>query len=124
MLLRNTENNNFKMGLRDGVPIALGYVPVSFAFRLFATSSGLNILETILISLFNLTSAGQMAAVPIIAGGGSLIELALTQFIINMRYSLMSVSLSLRIGGSVRFLDRFAKRCCHVVQRFFVWYKT
>ena len=108
MLLKNTENNNFKMGLRDGVPIALGYVPVSFAFGLFATSSGLSIIETVLISLFNLTSAGQMAAVPIIAGGGTLIELALTQLIINMRYSLMSVSLSLRFGRNVRFIDRFA----------------
>lgn len=107
MLLSNTENNNFRMGLRDGVPIALGYLPVSFAFGLFATSSGLGILETVMISLFNLTSAGQMAAVPIIAGGGTLIELALSQLIINMRYSLMSVSLSQRFGKSVRLADRF-----------------
>ena len=108
MNLSKTENNNFKMGLADGIPIALGYVPVSFAFGIFATSSGLGIIETIMISLFNLTSAGQMAAVPIIAGGGSLVELALTQLIINMRYSLMSVSLSQRFGKSVRFADRFA----------------
>ena len=101
------ENNNIKMGLRDGVPIALGYVAVSFAFGLYACGEGLSILETVMISLFNLTSAGQMAAVPIIAGGGSLIELALTQLVINMRYSLMSVSLSQRFGGSVRLCDRF-----------------
>ena len=107
MFLLNTENNNFRMGLRDGVPIALGYLPVSFAFGLFATSSGLSIIETVMISLFNLTSAGQMAAVPIIVRGGTLVELSLSQLIINMRYSLMSVSLSQRFGKSVRFADRF-----------------
>ena len=51
------------MGLRDGVPIALGYIPVSFAFGLYAVSMGLTPTEAILISLFNLTSARQMAAV-------------------------------------------------------------
>ena len=58
------------MGLRDGLPICFGYFAVSFAFGIFATSSGLSILEAVFISAFNLTSAGQLAAVPIIAGGG------------------------------------------------------
>ena len=107
MIASKSENNNIKMGLSDGVPIALGYLPVSFAFGLYATSRGLTVLEAILISLFNLTSAGQMAAVPIIAGGGTLLELGLTQLVINMRYSLMSVSLSQRLGKSVRLGDRF-----------------
>ena len=74
MLLSKTENSNFRMGFRDGIPIALGYIPVSFAFGIYATASGLGVIETIMISLFNLTSAGQMAAVPIIACGGSLVE--------------------------------------------------
>ena len=102
-----TENNNFKMGLRDGLPICLGYFAVSFAFGIFAVSSGLSILEAVLISAFNLTSAGQIAAVPIIACGGGLIELALSQLVINSRYALMSVSLSQRLGGSVKTADRF-----------------
>ena len=107
MFTSKGENNNFKTGLLDGVPIALGYAAVSFAFGLYAVGEGLSVLEAILISVFNLTSAGQMAAVPIIAGGGGLIELAVTQLVINMRYSLMSVSLSQRFGGSVRLSDRF-----------------
>lgn len=101
------ENNNFKMGLRDGIPIALGYLSVSFAFGIFATSSGLSVLEAVLISAFNVTSAGQLAAVPIIASGGAFIELALSQLIINLRYALMSISLSQRLGDSVRMRDRF-----------------
>ncbi len=101
------EINSFAVGLRDGFPICLGYLSVSFAFGIFAVSSGLSVLESIMLSLFNLTSAGQLAAVPIIAGLGSYIELALTQLVINLRYSLMSVSLSQKLGKTVRLADRF-----------------
>ena len=95
------------MGIRDGIPIGLGYLSVSFAFGIFAVGSGLSVWQTVLISMLNLTSAGQLAGVPIIAGGGSLVELAMTQLVINLRYSLMSVSLSQRLGESVRLPDRF-----------------
>ena len=101
------ENNNPKIGLRDGIPICLGYFSVSFAFGIFATGEGLSVLESVMISVFNLTSAGQLAGVPIIADGGSFIELALTQLIINLRYALMSISLSQKLGDSVRLRDRF-----------------
>ena len=101
------ENNSFKMGLRDGIPIFLGYLSVSFAFGIFAVGAGLSIIEALLISMTNLTSAGQLAGVPIICSGGSFIELATSQLIINLRYSLMSVSLSQKLGTSVRLIDRF-----------------
>ncbi len=55
----------------------------------------------------NVTSAGQLAAVPIITAGGTLIELAVAQLVINLRYALMSVSLSQKLGKSVKMLDRF-----------------
>jgi predicted branched-subunit amino acid permease len=106
-MISSLENKNFKMGLRDGMPICIGYISVSFAFGIFAVGAGLSIWETLLISIFNLTSAGQLAGVPIIAGGGSFFELGLTQLVINLRYSLMSVSLSQRLGKSVRLRDRF-----------------
>ena len=101
------ENNNPKIGLRDGIPICLGYFSVSFAFGIFATGEGLSVLESVMISVFNLTSAGQLAGVPIIAHGGSFLELALTQLIINLRYALMSISLSQKLGSSIRLRDRF-----------------
>ena len=102
-----SENNSFKMGLRDGIPIFLGYLSVSFAFGITAVKTGLTIIEALLISMTNLTSAGQLAGVPIICGGGSLIELTTTQLIINLRYSLMSVSLSQKLGKSIKLLHRF-----------------
>ena len=101
------ENKSFRMGLMHGMPIAIGYLSVSFAFGIFATESGLGILETLLISMLNATSAGQLATVPIIVGGGSYIELILSQLVINSRYSLMSLSISQKMGKSVRLRDRF-----------------
>lgn len=105
-MINKNENNNFLMGLRDGVPICLGYLSVSFAFGIFAVSSGLSFWEATLISMFNLTSAGQLAAVPIITGGGSIVELIVAELVINSRYALMSVSLSQSMGRSVRICDR------------------
>ena len=105
-MTNRSENNNFLMGLRDGVPICLGYISVSFAFGIFAVGSGLSFWEATLISMFNLTSAGQLAAIPIIAGGGSIFELIVAELVINSRYALMSVSLSQSMGESVRVRDR------------------
>ncbi len=101
------ENNSFLKGISDGMPICLGYVSVAFAFGIFAVDSGLSWIHALMISMTNVTSAGQLAAVPIILSGGTLIEIALSQLVINLRYALMSVSLSQKLGKSVRFLDRF-----------------
>ncbi len=101
------ENNSFKRGVTDGLPICIGYFSVSFAFGIFAVGMGLSVFEALLISMTNLTSAGQLAAVPIICGGGTFAELAVSQLVINSRYSLMSVSLSQKLGKSVNLLNRF-----------------
>ena len=94
-------------GFRDGIPIGLGYLSVAFAFGIFSVESGLTVWQTLLISMLNVTSAGQLAGVPIIAGGGTLIEMAVSQLVINARYALMSVSLSQKLSKSVSLLDRF-----------------
>ena len=101
------EINSFKKGIKAGLPICIGYFPVSFAFGIFSVENGLSILQAVLISLTNLTSAGQLAAVPIMVGGGTIIELILSQLIINSRYSLMSISLSQKLGQSVKIPLRF-----------------
>jgi len=98
--------NNKNIGLRDGLPIGLGYFAISFAFGIMAVGYGLGIHEAVLISALNLTSAGQMAALPIIARAGSYLELALTQLLINLRYSLMSISLSQRLEPKIRSADK------------------
>ena len=69
----------FKLGLLHGLPIALGYLAVSFSFGVSAVNMGLSVLEALFISMANLTSAGQLAGAPIIAGGGSLFSLEIAK---------------------------------------------
>lgn len=101
-----TKQNTFFQGIIDGLPICIGYLSVAFAFGIFSIESGLSFKEALLISMTNVTSAGQLAAVPIICCGGGFVELAATQFVINLRYALMSVSLSQKLDKNVGTLDR------------------
>ena len=96
----------FLTGLKDGIPIALGYLSVSFGFGILAANAGLSPLEAWLISATNLTSAGQVAGVGIIAALGSYLEMAITQLVINIRYSLMGLSLSQKLDASFRTPQR------------------
>ena len=87
-------SESFRKGLKDGVPIGLGYFAVSFTFGMMAVADGLSIWQAVLISLTNVTSAGQFAGLEIMVMSGSYWEMALTQLIINLRYCLMSFSLA------------------------------
>lgn len=87
----------WKQGIFDGIPIALGYLSVSFTFGLMGVEAGLHWWQAVLISLTNLTSAGQFAGLDIMLAGGAYIEMALTQMVINLRYALMSLSLSQKL---------------------------
>lgn len=100
------DKNSFKNGIKSGLPICLGYLSVAFAFGIFAVENGLSIFQAVAISMANVTSAGQLAGVPIIVGGGTLLEMALSQLIINLRYALMSVSLSQKLDKSVTLPHR------------------
>ena len=94
-------DREFQKGIRHGIPIALGYLSVSFAFGMKAVGDGLSWLQAVAISLTNLTSAGQMAGLPLMLGGAGLTEMALTQLVINLRYCLMSCSLSQKVDSTV-----------------------
>ena len=96
----------FRRGLLHGIPIALGYLSVSFGFGILAVKSGLSVAEASLISLLNLTSAGQTAGVGVIAAGGGLAEMALVQLTINIRYALMALSLSQKLDSSFKLPHR------------------
>ena len=89
--------SEFRTGLKDGVAIGLGYLSVSFAFGVSAAKGGLPLWATVAISMTNLTSAGQLAGLSVILASGGWIEMILTQFVINLRYALMSVTLSQKI---------------------------
>ncbi len=94
------KKNIYMHGLHKGLPIALGYLSVSFGFGITAVGKGLSGLEAILISMTNLTSAGQLAGISVIAACGSVPELMLTQLVINLRYCLMGLALTQKLDSS------------------------
>lgn len=97
---------SFQKGFTDGLPIGLGYLSVSFSFGILAAKAGLNIWQATLISMTNLTSAGQFAGLTIMTTGGSIIEMMLSQFIINLRYALMSISMSQHVDKTMNLPRR------------------
>jgi predicted branched-subunit amino acid permease len=99
-------NKDFQYGLKRGYPIALGYLPVSFTFGLMAVSGGLPVWMAVFISISNLTSAGQFAGTNLILGGAGYMEITLTTFIVNIRYMLMSLSLTQRLKEDMTFPQR------------------
>ena len=99
--------NQIKKGLTDGIPVMLGYLAVSFSFGILARKAGLTTLQAVLMSALNLTSAGQFASLDVIVASGSYIELALSQLIINLRYCLMSTSLSQKVDPKAGTFHRY-----------------
>ena len=95
---RVMNKNIIKKGMIDSIPIAVGYLAVSFSFGILAASYGIDAGTATLISLLNLTSAGQFAGITAISTGAGYFELFLTQLIINLRYALMSLSLSQKLS--------------------------
>lgn len=100
--------NSFTKGLKDGLPIGLGYLSVSFSFGIKAAAGGLTILQSLLISMCNMTSAGQVAGLDAMIRLAPLLEVALVQLTINIRYSLMSISLSQKLDQSMTLPHRLA----------------
>ena len=91
----------FSAGIKAGMPVCIGYFSVSFGFGAMAIAQGLTILQAVLISASNLTSAGQFAGLTVIAAGAAIIEMILTQLVINSRYALMSLAIGQRFGPKV-----------------------
>ena len=98
--------NEYRTGVSRGLPVGMGYFSVSFGFGAMAVSQGVNAWDATLISLTNLTSAGQFAGLTVIVAAATLWEMILTQLIINSRYALMSLALSQRMGQRIGVLPR------------------
>ena len=99
---------DFLEGIRDGIPICLGYFSVSVAFGMTTVLAGMPLWAAVLISLTNLTSAGQFAGANLMLAGGNMAELGLTTLIINLRYFLMSLSVSQKVERKMSIRQRLA----------------
>ena len=98
--------NAYRTGVNRGLPVGVGYFSVSFGFGAMAAAQGIRALDATLISMTNLTSAGQFAGLTLILAAATLWELILTQLVINSRYALMSLALSQRMGQRIGVLPR------------------
>ena len=98
--------NAYRTGVKRGLPVGVGYFSVSFGFGAMAAAQGIKALDATLISVTNLTSAGQFAGLTLMVAAAGIWELILTMLVINSRYALMSLALSQRMGQKMGILPR------------------
>lgn len=103
---RKYSSNDYLLGLKHGLPIGIGYLAVSFAFGMNVCASGFPAWLATLISLTNLTSAGQFAGTSLILAGGTILQLVVTMIVINSRYFLMGISVSQKLDPGISGVKR------------------
>lgn len=99
--------SNYTRGLKAGIPIALGYLSVSFTFGIIAISYGLSWWQTLIISMTTVTSAGQFAGIGIMLHPGQYFQMLISQITINIRYSFMSISVGQKADERFTGLSRW-----------------
>lgn len=97
----------FGRGMRDGIPIGMGYFAVSFTLGIAAKKAGFSALQASVMSATMLASAGQFAAIQLITSGAGFVEMVMTQIVVNLRYLLMSSALSQKVRRDKPFFHRF-----------------
>ncbi len=104
---KNEKIKAYREGMRDGVPIGLGYFAVAFSLGIAARSAGMSALQGLVASLLCNASAGEFALFTVIGAGGTYLEAALVTLIANARYLLMSFALSQRISPEMPDYHRY-----------------
>ena len=102
------KKQEFMQGIKDGIPICLGYFSVSMAFGLSVVLNGMPVWSAVLTSLTNVTSAGQFAGTNLMLSAAPIVEIIMTTIIINMRYFLMSLSVSQKVDSKMTLPQRLA----------------
>lgn len=103
----SNQKNAFADGVRDGIPIALGYFAVAFSLGIVAKKAGLSPFQGFLSSILNHASAGEYAEFTVIMASAPYIEMALVILVTNMRYLLMSCALSQKFDSHTPYAHRF-----------------
>lgn len=101
-MVNSMKKNNYLKGLRAGIPIGLGYLSISITFGIMCINLGLNVWQSVLISMLTLTSAGQLAGIGVMVNPGQYMEMVICQLTINVRYSFMSIYLSQKIDSKFK----------------------
>ena len=104
--MKRANKQAFKKGVRNGIPIALGYFAVAFTLGIAAANSGLNAFQATLASLTNNASAGEFAGFMVIATSAGYLEMVIMQVVANARYLLMSFAMSQKIPQDMKLHHR------------------
>ena len=104
--MKNNNKNWFLKGVRDGIPISLGYLAVSFTLGIAAKNAGFTPFQAMITSLTNNASAGQFAGFTLIAAGAGYLELAVMELVANARYLLMSCAMSQKLDPGTSIFHR------------------
>ena len=107
-----TNGKWFKKGLAAGVPICLGYFAVSFALGIAARNIGMTWLQSLAMSAGMVASAGECAALNLLAAGAGVMEMVLTCLVVNLRYFLMSCSITQKLAPDMKNIHRFGLAYC------------
>ena len=99
-------------GFRSGIPISMGYFAVAFALGITARSAGMSALQSGVMSACMLASAGEYAAVTLIASGAGALEMIFTTIVVNLRYFLMGCALSQKLRENTPLIHRFLLSYC------------
>lgn len=95
-------------GLKSGMPIALGYIPIAITYGLIAKTQGIPLWFTLILSLTTFAGSSQFIALQLLAAGGGVVEIVMTTFAVNFRNFLMASAVSIRgPGGYTRLQKTF-----------------
>ena len=109
--MNNSTSYWLKKGIHNGMPIALGYLAVSFTLGIAAKNAGLTALQAALASITCHASAGEFAGFTLIAALAAYTEIAVMELIINARYFLMSCALSQKLDNKMPFFTDLLLDC-------------
>lgn len=94
------------MGVRDGVPIFVGYFPTAMAFGLVCRDLGLRVWEAVLFSMTNFAGSGQFLAASLMGSGALLLEIFISVLLLNLRYTFMGAELARKLEDDIRWYQR------------------
>ena len=104
--MNETNAQVFRKGMKDAIPIGLGYLAVAFSLGIAARNAGMNAFQGFLMSMLNNASAGEYAGITVIAANSPYVEMAIVTLITNARYLLMSCAMGQRLTPGLSFGHR------------------
>ena len=113
-MAQNMEHDNkiaFSMGIKHGIPIALGYFAVAFTLGIQARKAGVTAMQSMIVSATNAASAGEYVGFTLIGENAAYIELAIMILVANARYMLLSCALSQKLSDTMHSMHRFLLGC-------------